>query len=166
MRSFALVILLLATAAVVQAVSLPCDSPAAADFDFWIGTWEVHAGGKIAGRNTIEKIHGGCTLLEQYEAAGGPYEGSSFNWYEAVENRWHQVWVDNGGTRLDLEGGLVDGSMVLSGERLAREQTAVDRITWTPNDDGTVRQHWEVSWDSGTTWETLFDGLYKPVTEE
>ncbi len=37
----------------------------------------------------------------------------------------------------------------------------VDRITWTPNDDGTVRQHWQTSEDGGKTWKTEFDGRYE-----
>ena len=36
-----------------------------------------------------------------------------------------------------------------------------NRITWTPNSDGTVRQLWEVSKDQGESWQTEFDGLYK-----
>ena len=34
------------------------------------------------------------------------------------------------------------------------------RITWTPNDDGTVRQVWNVSTDGGATWKVVFDGTY------
>ena len=36
-----------------------------------------------------------------------------------------------------------------------------ERITWTPNADGSVRQHWETSTDDGKTWKTSFDGLYR-----
>jgi hypothetical protein len=35
-----------------------------------------------------------------------------------------------------------------------------DRVTWTPNADGSVRQLWEKSADGGATWTTAFDGLY------
>jgi hypothetical protein len=43
--------------------------------------------------------------------------------------------------------------------------TAVDgkvtrhRITWTPNADGSVRQHWQSTDDAGR-WTTVFDGRY------
>ena len=40
------------------------------------------------------------------------------------------------------------------------------RITWTDNEDGTVRQHWEVTKDGGKTYSTLFDGLYKKKKKE
>ena len=34
-------------------------------------------------------------------------------------------------------------------------------VTWYDNEDGTVRQHWEVSKDRGKSWATAFDGHYK-----
>jgi len=53
--------------------------------------------------------------------------------------------------------------MVLSGQRLSRDgsEMVTHRISWTPNEDGTVRQLWEVSKDSGDSWSILFDGLYE-----
>jgi hypothetical protein len=55
--------------------------------------------------------------------------------------------------------------MVLSGDRPQADGTvATDRITFTPNDDGSVRQHWETSTD-GKTWTTAFDGHYVRVGE-
>jgi hypothetical protein len=35
------------------------------------------------------------------------------------------------------------------------------RITWTPNADGTVRQFWDTSDDDGKTWVVSFDGIYR-----
>ena len=34
------------------------------------------------------------------------------------------------------------------------------RITWTPMDDKTVRQFWQVQNAPGGEWKTLFDGRY------
>lgn len=154
-------LLLLAGGALAQPG--PCNAPQNSQFDFWLGTWQVSTGGKVVGRNVVAKVQGGCTVTENYHAVGGPYEGSSFNWYDPAGDRWHQVWVDNGGTRLMLRGGLKDGSMVLTGERTLQGATVSDRITWTPNPDGSVRQHWEQSRDGGLGWGTIFDGLYTPV---
>ncbi len=39
--------------------------------------------------------------------------------------------------------------------------TLRNRITYTPNPDGTVRQSWETSADAGKTWQPAFDGLYR-----
>jgi hypothetical protein len=154
--------LLLSAAALIAAPasSGPCDAPENSEFDFWLGSWDVSAHGRIVGHNDVARIQDGCTVTEDYRAVDGPYAGRSFNWWDPVASRWHQVWVDSGGTRLQLTGGLQDGSMVLAGERVRDGKLISDRITWTPNPDGTVRQHWEVSEDGGLSWGTLFDGLY------
>ncbi len=138
----------------------PCASEHARDFDFWVGAWEVTANEKVAGHNTITKILDGCVLLEEYSAANGTYTGKSFNYYDDADGKWHQMWVDTVGLRLHLSGGLADGRMVMSGERKQGDDTIVDRITWHNNDDGTVRQVWDVSKDGGATWKPVFDGLY------
>ena len=39
------------------------------------------------------------------------------------------------------------------------------RGTWTPLEDGVVRQHFEQSGDDGATWTTWFDGYYHPKTD-
>jgi hypothetical protein len=118
----------------------------------------------VAGHNRISRIHGDCTVLEEYEAAASGYEGKSFNYYDPTDGLWHQAWVDNSGLRLNLTGKFDDGHMQLSGNRVNPQgESVVDRITWTPNEDGSVRQLWEVSKDDGETWQALFDGLYKRV---
>jgi hypothetical protein len=62
---------------------------------------------------------------------------------------------------LELAGALLEGKMVLTGEHVVRGKPTMERITWTPNPDGTVRQHWEQSTDGGKTWTAAFDGLYR-----
>jgi hypothetical protein len=162
---YLILILMLASSVAVAQPPSPCSQPEASQFDFWVGSWEVHAKGNLVGRNVIAKVHGGCTIMENYHATGGAFEGSSFNWYDPADDVWHQVWVDNSGTRLDLIGGLENGSMVMSGMRAVQGQALADRITWTPNDDGTVRQVWDQTTDGGETWTTVFDGLYRKVEE-
>ena len=58
-------------------------------------------------------------------------------------------------------GEFVAGKMILAGTRLDPEtrKPVHDRITWTPNSDGTLRQVWETSGD-GNAWSVIFDGLY------
>jgi hypothetical protein len=56
--------------------------------------------------------------------------------------------------------------MVMTGEAPSSKKpgvTALQRVTWTPSSDGTVRQLWESSEDGGTTWTTVFDGRYSRV---
>ncbi|WP_189439813.1 hypothetical protein [Rhodanobacter panaciterrae] len=137
-------------------------------FNFWIGEWDVtNPAGKAAGHSRIDAILDGCVIMENWTGAGGS-NGKSFNIYNTALDRWEQYWVDNGGTRLMLSGNLVNGAMVLEGRQDRPDpKTGIvqrERITWTPNNDGSVRQHWENSTDNGKSWQTSFDGLYRRVT--
>lgn len=136
-----------------------CSAPEQRQFDFWLGDWEVtDTAGKVVGNNTITRVAGGCGLAESWRGAGGG-EGVSLNWYEAKSGKWTQVWV-GAGYYLNLTGGIEEGRMVLSGERETQGGSVIDRITWTPLDDGRVHQVWKVSQDGGGTWRVLFDGMY------
>ena len=82
----------------------PCQSSEHRQFDFWVGQWDVFAtSGKKVGENRIELIADGCALLEQWTGNGG-VTGKSLNIYDTIDRRWHQTWVDNGGTLLMLAG--------------------------------------------------------------
>lgn len=147
----------------LSAIAPACQAEAYRQFDFWIGSWNVMvAGGKQAGDNTIEVINDGCALMESYETAGG-YRGRSVNMYDAGRQVWHQTWVDNSGLLLGIEGGMIDGSMVMTGtgQRATPQGDVLDRISWTPQADGSVRQVWEISADQGASWKTIFDGRYQ-----
>lgn len=149
---------LLATGASAQPAS--CNSERRSDFDFWIGEWQVSAQGAVAGTNSIQPLLDGCVLQERWSGAGGS-AGTSFNFYDPSRGRWRQLWVWQQGTTLELEGGLVEGSMVLAGPSKARDGSTIEnRITWTPAKDGSVRQLWEVSRDGGASWQVSFDGHY------
>ena len=141
----------------------PCSAPEHRQFDFWMGEWDVRdAAGKIVGRNRIERVHKGCGLEENWAGAGG-FSGTSLNAYDSDRKQWHQTWVDSSGGLLRLDGGIVDGRMVLSGSTAdadAAGKVALQRITWTPLPDGRVRQLWESSIDAGRTWAVAFDGFY------
>jgi len=160
--SAVLIGLVLAGPAAAQQGS-PCAAEENRQFDFWLGDWEVTAvaSGQTAGTNSISSILGGCVLLEEYETASG-YVGKSFNAYDRSAARWHQTWVDNQGQVLKLDGGITDGRMVLSGSgKDAQGNDVLDRITWTPHEDGSVQQTWDRSSDGGRTWTNVFDGIYR-----
>ena len=134
------------------------------DFDFWIGEWEVFGPqGRQLGTSSITPVLGRGALAEHWRGAGG-FEGHSLNGYDPVRGCWHQTWLDNTGSLLLLDGGLVEGAMVLEGlapmEKGAASQP--QRITWTPEDEG-VRQHWQTRPDDSGSWTTLFDGHYRPA---
>ncbi|HWK85149.1 MAG TPA: hypothetical protein VNS61_15590 [Caldimonas sp.] len=152
------------TAPAASAPALPppaCLADEHRQFDFWIGDWEVfQPNGQKVGENRIEPIANGCALLENWSGRGG-FSGKSLNIYDRDDKRWHQTWVDSSGSLLVIAGGLVDKRMVMSSQAPAPGGgTLQQRIAWTPDDDGSVRQLWESSTDSGKTWTVQFDGKY------
>ncbi len=129
-------------------------------FDFWLGEWDVSAGGKKVGVNRISTILAGCVLLEEWKGNGGS-EGRSFNYYDAHAGQWVQNWVDRGGGNILARGGLEGGAMRLEGVHTYGDgHTELFRMTFTPNADGSVRQLIQESKDDGKTWYVWFDGTY------
>lgn len=139
----------------------PCSDTLHSAFDFWIGEWEVRLeDGSLVGHNTIRKRADDCNLAEDWRGTRGS-TGQSLNFVDPVDGRWHQLWVGSGGLVLRLEGGPREGGMRMEGR--GRDTTRLHRISWTPLDDGRVRQHWEVSQDQGESWSDVFDGFYTPL---
>ena len=162
MKSSLLLAVLLLAGTSLRAQTAPPLPTEAGQFDFWVGDWEVSSSdGKKAGESRIEKIGAGWGLLENWTGAGGG-TGKSLNTWLPEKKQWRQFWVGNGGA-LELTGALnAHGEMVLAGTtRTVAGGTQLERITWTPNADGTVRQFWQQSTDGGATWITAFDGLYR-----
>ena len=141
-----------------------CATPDHRAFDFWLGTWDVTAKGQSAPTavNKITMQHRGCVIREEYTTKSG-YTGMSMSFYDAAQKKWHQTWMGADGSALIIEGGLDDsGAMVLSNKNTPYylQGTPINRVTWTPNADGSVRQHWQASQDDGKTWSDVFDGVY------
>lgn len=165
MRALHALMLALLITSTAGATAAPCDAPEFRQFDFWLGEWQVtKSDGTLAGTNSIRREYGGCVLHERYQTPKG-YTGESLNTYDPGRKRWHQTWVDNTGTLLLLDGGLQGSDMVLEGST-TDDKGAVTRhrITWTPNPDGTVRQHWQTA-DASGAWATAFDGLYRRAAQ-
>ncbi len=139
-----------------------CAEPEFGQFDFWVGEWIVFDTlGQEVGRNTVERVLGGCVLTESWIGASGS-RGRSLNIYDRFAKRWHQSWVDDQGLLLQLDGGLHEGSMVLQGDRQRPDGgRARHRIAFAPLPDGSVRQHWQRSLDEGRSWTTAFLGIYR-----
>jgi hypothetical protein len=115
--------------------------------------------GKLAGVNRISSEYNGCVVHERYVTGRG-YSGESLNTYDSARKVWHQTWVDDSGLLLTLEGRWDRTSMILEGVAPTPEGgVAKQRITWTPNPDGSVRQLWETS-DAKGKWAVAFDGRY------
>jgi hypothetical protein len=138
-----------------------CADSQARQFDFWIGQWRVTENGKLAGHNHIERVLGGCALIENWSGAKGG-SGKSLNFFDRNDGLWHQTWIDGGGGALFLAGKFEDGAMRLEGERPGADgkPSTRHRITWTPLADGSVRQLWESTPAGKVEWTRQFDGLY------
>ena len=141
----------------------PCEHDEAfSEFDFWIGDWVVHGpGGGLAGTNSITKEERGCVLLEHWEnTAGGT--GQSINYVDKITGEWVQVWNAEGGSQINIRGGMTDDGMLLTGtlHTIGNGTTIPFRALWTLLPDGRVRQFFEQSTDNGETWTTWFEGFY------
>jgi len=130
-------------------------------WDFWIGEWDVYdAQGNLVGSNTIEKIAHSCALLESWVNANG-VPGNSINYYDVEIGKWRQYWVSSNGGTIPQEGEFRDGAMHTEGRNIGPDGSfQLFRGTWTPLEDGRVRQFLEQSTDNGQTWYTWFDGYY------
>ena len=130
-------------------------------FDFWVGEWDVFtAQDQKAGTNRIEKLLGGCLLLEHWTGASGS-EGRSINYYDPIRKLWVQKWVDAQGGIISVEGAFEAGAMRFEGEHFYPDgRREVFRMTFTPQQDGSVRQFIEQSRDGGDSWYVWFDGRY------
>lgn len=153
-------LLVTAGSAPAQAAPPTCEAAEYRQFDFWVGDWDVSVAGRPGGRNLITSEEKGCLIHEHW--TGGSQTGQSFNFYDRNDGMWHQVWVSSTGSVLRLSGRLRDGAMVYEGEaRRPDGSVMLHRLVFTPNADGTVRQHWTSSTDGGATWQDAFDGLYR-----
>lgn len=137
-------------------------------FDFWIGEWDVSATGTAAvvARSTISSTAGGCAIEEDYHQTLGPggvpttYNGVSFSAFDARRGGvWRQFYMDSNGGVTVFEGGLSEaGAMVLEAPG---RPGSIQRMTVSPEPDGSVRQRGESSTDGGATWTPGYDFTYR-----
>jgi len=142
-------------------ISKACMENEFRQFDFWLGHWSVHdTTGSQIGTSRISRVADGCGIREEWTASNGN-TGTSLNYYDKSDKKWHQDWVGGGGLILHLNGNKDGKTMTLSGKRIGQQGPVIDRISWTELQDGKVRQQWEVSTDEGKTWKKVFVGLYE-----
>jgi hypothetical protein len=116
--------------------------------------------GPVVGHNRVTLEQEGCLLVEHWTAASGGQTGTSFNYYDVRDKKWHQLYLDNSGNAgafPAMAGNLVDGKMVLLTDE---KQTPVSRWTWYVLEPGKVRQMAEQSSDAQKTWNIVWDSVY------
>jgi len=146
-----------------QTNSCNCCTEKNSEFDFWVGTWSVtKPDGTPAGSNTITKIQDNCVLRENWTSATTGYTGMSSNFYNSQTDQWEQLWLDNQGGMLHLKGNRKGNQMILQSDQFKNDkgEPYFHRITWTLNEDGSVRQYWETITNNNEV-VVAFDGLYQ-----
>jgi ketosteroid isomerase-like protein len=140
----------------------PCCTEAHRQFDFWLGDWVVtDTLGNMLGENQIKNLEDGCILAEHWTGAKGG-TGSSYNYFDKSDSSWNQLWVDNSGSILKLKGYFESGRMVLKSnlQKGNRAKCYYNQISWTPNEDGTVTQVWQIFNKDHSLLQTVFSGIY------
>ncbi len=155
------------SASAVSSDAVRCnDLPSYHLLDFWVGDWDVYVGEELVGFNRIEKTFNGCAFSEHWVGSDGN-EGESL-FFVSDSGEWKQVWITE---RANQPGGIKEKTIVeIAPEDGVRFQGVLyhpdagqwfDRTTLKPVENGTVRQHIEISSDAGNTWETTFDAIYR-----
>ena len=160
--------LLLSSGVAASQASSPspaCTAPEHRQFDFWVGYWDVYPTGKdkLVAHSLIEKLYAGCTIRENWMPLS-KNEGGSLNMFDPATHKWHQTWQDSQNGRVEFDGNMVDGKMVLTGDWKGANgpgKDALTRMTYSPGADGSVRQLGEQSTDGGKTWSPSFDFTYR-----
>jgi hypothetical protein len=151
----------------VFAADPDCSSVEYRRLDFWIGEWNVtYRDGKPAGKSLIQKVLKDCVILENWTGVDG-FDGKSFNLYDRNKNKWIQKWVDSRGQLLEFEGIFMDKTLEYLGKYKTLDgKNVVASMSFSHESDGTVRQIWKQSIDSGKTWKVEFDGVYTKVVKD
>lgn len=139
-----------------------CAGPEYRQLDFWAGDWDVYdveGDGKPAARAHVDPILGGCALREVYEQTDG-LVGQSFSIYDASRKLWHQTWVTNKGSLLQIDGQFEGGTLTLQGPQIRSGRNEIVRGVWKVEKDG-VRETAHTSHDGGATWQPLFDMVFR-----
>lgn len=150
-----------------QNTTCNCCTEKHAEFDFWIGNWNVtNPDGSQAGKNRVVKLQNNCLLQENWTSANGKVTGTSSNFFNHSTKQWEQLWVDNLGGSLHLKGQREGNQMILKTDEETNDkgEPFYHRVVWTLNDDGSVRQLWETITNNKEV-TLAFDGLYKKVND-
>jgi hypothetical protein len=152
MKQFLTLIFFLAAIRLSAQNTKPCSAPQAAQFDFWIGDWDLTWQDTLHGTNHIEKLFGNCTVHENFNGSGN-YLGQSWSVYKPSTNQWQQTWVDNQGGYIALTGSWDGKQMVLNtGETQTPKGKQSFRMVYYNIQPNSFDWRWESTSDEGKTW--------------
>ena len=148
---------------------MPCLSdPRSRAFDFWVGEWDAYVKGtkQLAGRSRIDRISGGCAILENWTSnsglLAGPYEGKSINFFEPSTGKWKQVWAGSGSDVSYFDNGEYrDAAMRFTYRRTDQQgQTIEGDFVFYHLGPNKVRQFQDQTTDGGKTRQVVYDLIY------
>jgi len=151
-----------------MAAALPCmgDSASRA-FDFWVGEWDVYVNGttQLAGRSRIDRVSGGCAILENWTGNASffaaPSDGKSLNFVDPATRKWRQVWMGSGGGLTTYEDGEYrDGALRFVYDNVTPRGRVKGRFMFFNLGPNRVRQLQESTPDEGKSWQTVYDFIY------
>lgn len=133
-------------------------------FDFWLGTWSLSWKDNDSipahGENTITKTLDGKVIQEQFRGLTGinaGFKGMSVSVFTALDEKWHQTWVDNQQGYLDFVGGTIGKKRFFSRQFIGSKGEIVhQRMVFYNIEYNTFDWDWENSTDGGTTWNLLW----------
>lgn len=169
-KTIILTITILSMTGICQAQTDVADLEPQEYFDFWVGEWELswtdQQGNAGSGTNTIEKILDGVVIQENFEATGGSmegYKGKSVSVYNPARQSWHQAWVDNQGSYIDLKGSADGNKRIFQTGKSSGPEGGViiNRMVFYDIEKDSFTWDWEASRDGGETWSLSWRIFYK-----
>jgi tetratricopeptide (TPR) repeat protein len=146
--------------------TIPCQTPEFRQFDFWIGNWSVeNPAGQKVGDNRVTREQDGCVLIEHWKGRGVE-TGTSFNYYDIRDKKFHQLYLDNSGNAgafPPMAGRLVGNKMIMISDE---KVSPIFRWTWYVISPGKVRQMAEQSNDEQKTWQIVWDSTYVDTAQQ
>jgi hypothetical protein len=153
-----------------------CDSPAAREFDFWIGEWTIRQrilaadGGwhELDARTTVEPTLDGCALVEHWRGdvqffwqgmeRPEPMRGLSVRAFDPATGKWAIHWMD---TRTPSFGAPYVGGFDGGRGEFFRDWTTPagerrGRITFSGIEENAVDWELAISSDGGESWSALW----------
>jgi len=135
----------------------PCSSEEVAQFDFWVGEWNLTWADTGKGSNTIRRVLDDCVVLEQFDSTPVmALKGWSVSTFDANAGKWKQTWVDNQGGYLDFVGGMENDRMVLARSATYQGKEVHQRMVWYDIQHDEFYWNWERSLDGGEEWQVLW----------
>lgn len=143
---------------------------AAGDFDFLIGSWDVHhhklqrrlAGNddwwEFDGTSTFWKILGGLGNVDDnvIHQPTGTYRGASMRLFDLQTELWSIWWMNEGHAVIEppVVGRFENGRGSFGGSDSFDGRAIEVRFVWSDVTDSSARWEQAFSPDGGTTWET------------